>query len=170
MSPDEQQAQQQPEVSDYQHAYQHTADTSANTHSTASNAPVPTVQEWLLEDVPDTTENITTDIITYDFPIQLLNMSGRTTNSLLRADITTIGQLASKSDADLLHMRNFGAKSLREVRDTLATVNIATLRPATVRSSSSIRFSNASVLSIAHTLYFPKPLYKSNRSRYLDNP
>ena len=43
----------------------------------------------------------------------------RTTNALKRANITTIAQVLSLTDNDLLHLRNFGTKSLDELRDSL---------------------------------------------------
>jgi DNA-directed RNA polymerase subunit alpha len=52
--------------------------------------------------------------------IEDLNLSMRTTNALKRANITTIGQVLSLSDNDLLHLRNFGQKSLVELREALA--------------------------------------------------
>ena len=51
--------------------------------------------------------------------IEDLNLSMRTTNALKRANITTIGQVLSLNDNDLLHLRNFGQKSLVELRDAL---------------------------------------------------
>jgi DNA-directed RNA polymerase subunit alpha len=52
-------------------------------------------------------------------PIEVLNLSMRTTNALRRANITTIGQVLAMSDNDLLHLRNFGTKSLVELREVL---------------------------------------------------
>lgn len=51
--------------------------------------------------------------------IEVLNLSMRTTNALKRANITTIAQVLSLTDNDLLHLRNFGTKSLDELRDAL---------------------------------------------------
>ena len=51
--------------------------------------------------------------------VEELEFSVRTSNVLREARITTIGQLADKTDSDLLKYRNFGRKSLREVRDIL---------------------------------------------------
>jgi DNA-directed RNA polymerase subunit alpha len=53
-------------------------------------------------------------------PIEILMLSMRTTNALRRANITTIGQVLAMTDNDLLHLRNFGQKSLVELRDALA--------------------------------------------------
>ena len=52
-------------------------------------------------------------------PIEVLDLSMRTTNALRRANITTIAQVLAMNDSDLLHLRNFGQKSLVEIRDAL---------------------------------------------------
>jgi len=52
-------------------------------------------------------------------PIEVLNLSMRTTNALKRANISTIAQVLAMSDNDLLHLRNFGQKSLVEIREAL---------------------------------------------------
>lgn len=48
-----------------------------------------------------------------------LELSNRTLNCLKRNSITKVGQLASMTEDDLLHLRNFGEKSLDELRDKL---------------------------------------------------
>lgn len=55
-----------------------------------------------------------------DSPIQILNLSLRTYNGLKRADINTIEELQACSQEYLLGIRNFGQKSLDEVRAVLA--------------------------------------------------
>lgn len=55
-----------------------------------------------------------------DYPIQILNLSLRTYNALKRADINTIEELQACSQEYLLGIRNFGQKSLDEVRAGLA--------------------------------------------------
>lgn len=52
-------------------------------------------------------------------PIEVLQLSMRTTNALKRANITTIAQVLAYSDNDLLHLRNFGQKSLVELQEAL---------------------------------------------------
>lgn len=52
-------------------------------------------------------------------PIEVLDLSMRTTNALRRANITTIAQVLAMNDNDLLHLRNFGQKSLVEIREAL---------------------------------------------------
>ncbi len=51
--------------------------------------------------------------------IEDLDLSMRTTNALKRANITTIGQVLALNDGDLLHLRNFGQKSLVELREAM---------------------------------------------------
>lgn len=52
-------------------------------------------------------------------PISQLNLSTRTYNALCRAGVHTQERLATMSDDDLLRIRQFGAKSLTEVREVL---------------------------------------------------
>ncbi len=53
-------------------------------------------------------------------PIETLKLQMRTTNALRRANITTIREVLNMSDNDLLHLRNFGEKSLAELKEALA--------------------------------------------------
>src|SRR5574338_885038 len=55
-----------------------------------------------------------------DAPIEELDLSMRAYNSLKRNNITKIGQLLALDDDELLRMRNFGKKSLDEMRERLA--------------------------------------------------
>ncbi len=55
-----------------------------------------------------------------EMPIEFLELSSRTYNCLKRSQITTVGQLLLMSDDDLLALRNFGQKSLEELREKLA--------------------------------------------------
>ena len=59
-----------------------------------------------------------------------LELSNRTLNCLKRNSITRVGQLASMTEDDLLHLRNFGDKSLQELRDKLAERGVR-IGPAT---------------------------------------
>ena len=56
----------------------------------------------------------------WDLPIAVLNLSVRASNCLESARLSTLGELASKTEADLLRLRSFGRTSLREVRRKLA--------------------------------------------------
>src|SRR5207244_6558085 len=55
----------------------------------------------------------------YEMPIEDLNLSVRAYNCLKRAGITKVGQILEMSEDDLLGVRNFGRKSLDELRDRL---------------------------------------------------
>ncbi len=48
-----------------------------------------------------------------------IELSVRAANCLNNANITTVGQLALKSEAEMLKYRNFGKKSLNEIKDKL---------------------------------------------------
>ncbi len=56
----------------------------------------------------------------YQTPIERLELSHRTLNCLKRAHITRMGEVLEMSDEDLLKIRNFGEKSLSELRGKLA--------------------------------------------------
>jgi DNA-directed RNA polymerase subunit alpha len=55
----------------------------------------------------------------YDTPIEELDLSVRAFNCLKRSGITRVGQVLTMSQDDLLAVRNFGEKSLNELKDTL---------------------------------------------------
>jgi DNA-directed RNA polymerase subunit alpha len=64
--------------------------------------------------------------------IKLLNMSVneielsvRATNCLNNANILTVGQLALKSEGEMLKFRNFGKKSLNEIKDKLHELGLS---------------------------------------------
>jgi len=55
----------------------------------------------------------------YDTPIEELDLSVRAYNCLKRSGITKVGQVLTMNEEDLLAVRNFGEKSLHELRDSL---------------------------------------------------
>jgi len=55
-----------------------------------------------------------------EMPIEELDLPQRAFNSLKRHGITKVGQLLSTPDEELLRMRNFGKKSLDEIKERLA--------------------------------------------------
>ena len=57
-------------------------------------------------------------------PIEILNHPARSKNCLQREGIHTIGELIQRSEADLLDIRNFGAKSIEDVKDELAKLDL----------------------------------------------
>lgn len=59
----------------------------------------------------------------YDTPIEELDLSVRAYNCLKRSNITKVGQVLSMNEDDLLGVRNFGEKSLQELRERLLLRN-----------------------------------------------
>ncbi|MEI6083334.1 MAG: DNA-directed RNA polymerase subunit alpha [Verrucomicrobiota bacterium] len=54
-----------------------------------------------------------------------IELSVRAANCLNNANITTVGQLAMKSEAEMLKYRNFGKKSLNEIKDKLTALGLS---------------------------------------------
>ncbi len=54
-----------------------------------------------------------------------IELSVRAANCLNNANITTVGQLAMKSEAEMLKYRNFGKKSLNEIKDKLSQLGLS---------------------------------------------
>jgi DNA-directed RNA polymerase subunit alpha len=54
-----------------------------------------------------------------------IELSVRAANCLNNANITTVGQLALKHEADMLKYRNFGKKSLNEIKDKLSELGLS---------------------------------------------
>jgi DNA-directed RNA polymerase subunit alpha len=52
-------------------------------------------------------------------PIEQLELSQRTYNCLKRSQITKVGQILQMNENELLSLRNFGQKSLVELREKL---------------------------------------------------
>ena len=55
-----------------------------------------------------------------DMSIEDLELSARSLNCLKNAGVKTVGELVANSEADLMQFKNFGSKSLDEVREKLA--------------------------------------------------
>jgi DNA-directed RNA polymerase alpha subunit len=56
--------------------------------------------------------------------VEELGLSMRTTNSLKRSDLHTLLDLAGKSEQSLLDLKNFGTRSVTEVRDALEKLGL----------------------------------------------
>ncbi|GAB4280073.1 MAG: DNA-directed RNA polymerase subunit alpha [Coriobacteriia bacterium] len=61
----------------------------------------------------------------YDMPIEELDLTVRSYNCLKRQGVNSVGQLAECSENDLLNIRNFGAKSIEEVKDKLQQIGLS---------------------------------------------
>jgi DNA-directed RNA polymerase subunit alpha len=77
----------------------------------------PTIEEAVAPGVQLSTIPIPQHI--YDTQIEDLDLSVRAYNCLKRSNITKVGQVLTMSQDDLLAVRNFGEKSLNELRDKL---------------------------------------------------
>ena len=62
-------------------------------------------------------------------PVDQLNLSVRTMNCLRRGGIVTVGDLSAKTERDLLTLRNFGQKSLNEIKDKLIEIGLSLALP-----------------------------------------
>ena len=54
-----------------------------------------------------------------------IELSVRAANCLNNANISTVGELASKTEADMLKYRNFGKKSLTEIKEKLVQMGLS---------------------------------------------
>jgi DNA-directed RNA polymerase subunit alpha len=64
------------------------------------------------------------DIAAFSMPIEDLDLTVRSYNCLKREGIHTVGELVGRSEADLLDIRNFGSKSIDEVKVKLAGLGL----------------------------------------------
>ncbi|NLT30707.1 MAG: DNA-directed RNA polymerase subunit alpha, partial [Propionibacterium sp.] len=58
-------------------------------------------------------------------PVEELNLTVRSYNCLKREGIHTVSELVSRSEQDLLDIRNFGSKSIDEVKQKLHEMGLA---------------------------------------------
>jgi DNA-directed RNA polymerase subunit alpha len=70
----------------------------------------------------DTDESLEED---YNQPIEELNLTQRSYNCLKREGIHTVGELTARSETDLMDIRNFGQKSITEVKEKLAELSFS---------------------------------------------
>lgn len=66
----------------------------------------------------------------YNKTIEQLDLSVRTTNCLRRGGITTVGELISKGEKELMALRNFGQKSKHEIEERLKELGLSLAPPA----------------------------------------
>jgi len=69
--------------------------------------------------------------------IDELEFSVRATNCLKNANIKTVGELVLKTEQEILQMKNFGRKSLSEIKDVLAGMGLRLgMKPADINADS----------------------------------
>ena len=71
---------------------------------------------------PEPDESVNANLLT---PIEDMDFSVRSYNCLKREGVTTVGELVEKSEEDLLGIRNFGQKSIDEVKQKLAEMGLS---------------------------------------------
>ena len=60
-----------------------------------------------------------------DKSVEELELSVRSYNCLKNANIKTIGDLVQKTEAEMLKTKNFGRKSLKEIKEILAEMGLS---------------------------------------------
>lgn len=74
------------------------------------------------EDVDEVSERIRQIL---NAPVEELELSVRSSNCLKNANIRTIGELTKKTEEDIAKTRNFGKKSLTEIKEKLQEMNLS---------------------------------------------
>jgi DNA-directed RNA polymerase subunit alpha len=74
------------------------------------------------EDLDEIDERVHQILIT---PVEELELSVRSSNCLKNANIKTIGELTRKTEDDIAKTRNFGKKSLQEIKEKLKEWNLS---------------------------------------------
>ncbi len=59
-----------------------------------------------------------------DIPVSSLDLSVRAHNCIVSAEISSVGELVSRSESELLKIRNFGKTSLKEIRKKLGDLGL----------------------------------------------
>jgi DNA-directed RNA polymerase subunit alpha len=67
--------------------------------------------------------SVSTEI--YNMPVEQLNLSVRTLNCLRRGGLTTVGEVVTRGEKDLMSLRNFGQKSKVELEERLAELGLS---------------------------------------------
>ncbi|MFC2044470.1 DNA-directed RNA polymerase subunit alpha [Chloroflexota bacterium] len=61
----------------------------------------------------------------YNMPVDQMNLSVRTMNCLRRGAITTVGELISREEKELVSLRNLGKRSLQEIKEHLKIMELS---------------------------------------------
>ena len=112
-----------------------TPTTTALSSRSRPTAPSPRATPWSrlnLAETPEVEEEasifapeVTNDNAELDKQIEDLDLSVRSYNCLKRASIHSVRQLVEFSENDLLNIRNFGVKSIEEVKDKLESMGLS---------------------------------------------
>jgi DNA-directed RNA polymerase subunit alpha len=82
------------------------------------------------EEVPEATEEVSERGLdkmneVLNRSVEELELSVRSYNCLKNANIQTIGELVQKTEAEMLRTKNFGRKSLNEIKEILANMGLS---------------------------------------------
>ena len=79
--------------------------------------------EDLSEDMEEKDDQVLNDNLFRS--VVVLELSVRSSNCLMNANIHLIGELVQKTEAEMLKTKNFGRKSLKEIKEILATMGLS---------------------------------------------
>ncbi len=80
----------------------------------------------LIEDRPETQSEENSELKKLlNMSVNEIELSVRAANCLNNANITSVGQLAMKAESEMLKYRNFGKKSLNEIKDKLHELGLS---------------------------------------------
>jgi DNA-directed RNA polymerase subunit alpha len=74
----------------------------------------------------------------YNMSVEHLDLSVRTMNCLRHAGITTVGEILTRGEKELMLLRNFGQKSKQEIEDRLEKIGL-TLKPEGVSQATEVK-------------------------------
>ena len=66
----------------------------------------------------------------WDVPVEMLNLSVRSFNCLKRAGISKVSELLDMTEDEIIKMRNFGKKSLDEIKAVLEERGLSLRQPS----------------------------------------
>ena len=89
-------------------------------------------------DTETTTTRVQISPEIFQMPLDKLQLSPRTANCLKRAHLSKVGEVVDMSDEDLLKIRNFGERSLSELKEKLAGLNIPSVLNPTDESTEDV--------------------------------
>jgi len=81
--------------------------------------------EDIVQEVPEVDEERQKLVENLNRSVDELELSVRSYNCLKNANIKTIGELVQKNEPEMLKTRNFGRKSLNEIKEILTSMGLS---------------------------------------------
>ena len=85
------------------------------------------VAEEIIDEAAEVGERVSVTYKNHDIPIEDVDFSDSTFNRLKKENINTLGELVSRTEEELLAIRNFGKRSLEEVLERLNSYDLELL-------------------------------------------